>query len=227
MTAPATSMRPPPAIPGVIGSSFSESANEHADRQVDEEDPVPGEEVREDPAGEHPEGPTSGEDEPEDAHRLGTVGRLGEEHHRERERDRRDKRAAEALDRARGHQLPLRGREPAGERGEGEERDADQEHAALPEEVAQPPAQQQEAAEREQVGVDHPGERGLREAEVVPDRREGDVHDRHIQHDHQVAEAEDDQREPACAAGGRHTRPPVSVFPWFLVIVSPSLGVIA
>ena len=51
--------------------------------------------------------------------------------------------------------------EPAGERGEREERDADEEQPAVAEEVAEPAAEQQEAAEGEQVRVDDPRERGL------------------------------------------------------------------
>ena len=69
----------------------------------------------------------------------------------------------------------------------------------MAEEVAQPPAEQQEAAEGQQVGVHDPGERLLREAEIVPDRRQRDVHDRPVEHDHQVAEAEDVEGEPAGA----------------------------
>ena len=67
-----------------------------------------------------------------------------------------------------------------------EERDADQEQPPVAEQVAEPAAQQQEAAEGQQVGVHDPGERGLGEAEVVPDRRQRDVHDRRVEHDHQV-----------------------------------------
>jgi hypothetical protein len=57
----------------------------------------------------------------------------------------------------------------------------------LPEEVAQPPAQEKEAAEGQQVRVHDPRERRLGEPEVVPDRGQGDVHDRPVEHDHQVA----------------------------------------
>ena len=78
-------------------------------------------------------------------------------------------------------------RQAARERGEREERDADQEQAAVAEEVAEPAAEQEEAAEREQVGVHDPRERRLGEAEVLADRRQGDVHDRHVEDDHQVA----------------------------------------
>jgi hypothetical protein len=73
------------------------------------------------------------------------------------------------------------------------------------EEVAEPTAEQQEAAEGQQIGVHHPRERRLREPEVVPDRRERDVHDRAVQHDHQIAQTEHVQREPAISTVETHT----------------------
>ena len=120
--------------------------------------------------------------------------------HDQRERDRRDDRAAEPLHRARGDQHPLRRREAARERGEREERDADQEQPAVAEEVAEPAAEQEEAAEGEQVGVHDPRERGLGEAEVLADRRQGDVHDRRVEDDHQVARGRG-RAAPASACG--------------------------
>ncbi len=103
-------------------------------------------------------------DEAEDAHRLRPLGRLGEQRHHQRQRDGGGDRAAEPLDRACGDQEALRVREAARQRREGEERDAREEHPAVAEEVAEPAAEQQETAEGEQIGVDDPGERRLREA---------------------------------------------------------------
>ena len=74
----------------------------------------------------------------------------------------------------------------------------------MPEEVAQPPTEQEEAAEGEQVGVDDPRERLLREPEVLSDRRQRDTDDRDIEHDHQVAQAEDEECEPAGAVVDGH-----------------------
>src|SRR5207248_1101362 len=68
---------------------------------------------------------------------------------------------------------------------------------AVPEQVAEAAGEQQEASEGEHVGVDDPGERRLREAEVVADRGQRDVHDGGVDDDHQVAHAEDDEGEPA------------------------------
>ncbi len=85
-------------------------------------------------------------------------------------------------------------REAPDERGDGEAGDAENEEPAMPEEVAKPPAEQQEAAERQQVGVDDPGERRLAEAEVGPDRRQRDIHDDRVEDDHQVRGAEQEER---------------------------------
>ena len=52
--------------------------------------------------------------------------------------------------------------------------------AAARDEVAEPAGEQQQAAEGDQVGVDHPRERRLREAEVALDRRQRDVDDRRV-----------------------------------------------
>ena len=63
------------------------------------------------------------------------------------------------------------------------------------EEVCKPTAEEQGAAEHDRVGGDHPLQTRLREAEVHLDRRQGDVHDRHVEDDHELCD--DDQRERA------------------------------
>ena len=184
-----------------------EDDDRDADRDVDEEDPVPAERVREDPAEEHADRAAAGGDEAEDAHRLRALGGLGEERHDQRERDRGDDRASDALHRPRADERRLRAREAARERRGGEERDPGEEQPPVAEQVAEPAAEQQEAAERQQVGVHDPGERRLREAEVLADRRQRDADDRHVEHDHQVAEADDQKCEPAGAGvQGGHAR---------------------
>ena len=166
---------------------------------VDEEDPVPVERVREDAAEKDADRPAARGDEAEDAHRLRALGRLGEEGHRQRERDGGDDRAADALHGARADEHLLRGGEAARRRREREERDAEQEEPPVPEQVAEPSAEQQEAAEGDQVRVHDPRERLLGEAEILADRRQRDADDRHVEDDHQVAEAEDQEGQPACA----------------------------
>ena len=71
-----------------------------------------------------------------------------------------------------------------------------------PTQVAEPSRQQQQAAEGDHVGVDDPGQLALAEAEIVLDRRQGDVDDRRVEDDHQHARAEHVEGEPAGAVFG-------------------------
>src|SRR4051812_31119435 len=166
---------------------------------------MPAQEVCEDPSEQDADRASAGGDEPEDTHRLRAIALLGEEGHDQRERDCGDDRAAEALHRTGAHEKPLRGREAAGERGEREKRDSSEEEAPVAVEVAEAPAKEEEAAEREEVGVRDPGERGLSEAEILADRRERDVHDRRVEDDHEVAEAEYEESDPAPAVVVGHS----------------------
>ena len=207
------------------GRQHSQRQQEHrdADGRVDEEDPVPVEAVREHSAEQDADAAATCSDETDEAHRLGPVGRLGEQVHHERQRHGGDNCPAEALHRAGGDQHARRPGQAARDRGGSECSDTGHEQPPLTEQVTEPAAQQQEAAEGQQVRVDDPGERRLGEAEVGSDGRERDVHDRRVEHDHQVAEAQHDQRRPTGAAvqvrafgravgGGRggHGNPPSS-----------------
>ena len=160
---------------------------------------MPVEHVGEDAAEEDADRSAARGDEAEDAHRLRALGGLREERHRQRERDGGDDRAADSLHRACADEHLLRGREAARCRREREERDPEQEQPAVPEEVAEAAAEQEEAAEGDQVRVHDPRERLVGEAEVLLDRRQRDADDRHVEDDHQVAEAQDQQGQPACA----------------------------
>jgi hypothetical protein len=158
---------------------------------------VPADDVGDDPAEQDADAPAARGDETEDAHRLGPLAGLREEVHHQRERDSRGDRAAETLNAAGDHEEALGRREAAGERREREQRDSDQEQTPIPVEIAEPPAEQQKAAVRQQVGVDDPGQRGVGEAEVVLDRGQGDADDRDVEDDHQAREAQDVEGEPA------------------------------
>ena len=113
------------------------------------------------------------------------------------EGDRGRHRAADALDEPGGDQHPRAGGQAAGERGEDEHRDAGEEHPLAAEQVAEPAAEQQQAAERDQVGVHDPAQAAGGEAEVGLDRGQRDGHDRAVEDDHQGRRAQDDEREPA------------------------------
>jgi hypothetical protein len=95
---------------------------------------------------------------------------------------------------------------PAQDRGGREERDAREEHALAAEQVAEPAREQQQAAEGDQERVDDPGQPGLGEVELALDRGQGDVHDRGVEHDHQLGHADDDEGQPAPALTGELER---------------------
>jgi hypothetical protein len=161
---------------------------------------VPVEQVRQDTAGEHADHAAAREDEAEDPHCLRAVGLLGEQGHQQRERDRGDDCAADTLHRSSADEQLLRVCDAAAEGGGREERDSDQEQPPVAEQVAQSAAEEEEAAKGEQVRVHDPGKRRLREAEIVADRGQCDVHDRAIEDDHQISQAQHIERQPASAA---------------------------
>ncbi len=181
-----------------------EHDDEDSDRHVDEEDPVPVEGVREHPSEQHADRPAARGDEAEHAHRLRALGRLREERHHQRQRDGGHDRAADALHGACADEHLLRRRESACSRSKREQGDAEQEQPSVAEDVAQPAAEQQEPTEGDQVRIDDPRERLLGEPEILLNRRQRNADDRHIEDDHQVAEAENQQGQPACAGAHRH-----------------------
>ena len=81
----------------------------------------------------------------------------------------------------------------------GERRDAGEEDGSTTEEVAEAAAEEEEAAEGDQVGVDDPGEVGLAHVQVGLDGREGHGDDGRVEHDHELREADDCERQPAPA----------------------------
>ena len=80
--------------------------------------------------------------------------------------------------------------------------DAEQEHLAAAEDVAEAAARHEEDGEGEGVGVDGPLEAGDRAAQVLLDRGERDVHDRVVEHDHEQREAHRAEGPPAAVVVG-------------------------
>ena len=59
-----------------------------------------------------------------------------------------------------------------------------------------PAPQQQKTAEHQRVGVHHPLQAVDGEVQVVLDRRQGDVHDGRVEHDHELGHADQHQDNP-------------------------------
>ena len=69
--------------------------------------------------------------------------------------------------------------------------------APAPEDVAEPAARHEQHGEGQRVGVDRPLERRQRSVQVALDRRQRDVHDGVVEHDHEQREAHRAERPPA------------------------------
>jgi hypothetical protein len=120
-----------------------------ADRHVDEEDPLPAQQVGEDAAEQQAERAAARRDRAPHAERLGAVVALGKRGGDDRQRGGGDERAAEALQPAGDDEPGVGRREAVQQRGGREDPDAPQEQPAPAEQVAGAPAEQQEAAEHE------------------------------------------------------------------------------
>ena len=167
-----------------------------ADGNVDEEDPLPGEEIGEDPAHEHAGRGAEAADRAPGAERdvalapsVKVVVRI-ESAAGVIVAAPRPWRARAAMSDSSLQARPHR-REPT----EKMTRPA-MKMTLTPENVRQTPAEQEETAEDERVGADHPLQVLLREAKIRLDRRQGDVHDGDVEHDDELRDAEERQREP-------------------------------
>ena len=151
----------------------------------------------EDAAEQHAGGAAGAGDRAPDPERFVALGAVAEGGGDDRERGGGEDRRAQALHRAGGDQLARVGGEAARQRGEREEDQPGHEDAAAAEQVGEPAAEQQEAAEGEHVGVHDPGQVVLGEVERFPDRRQRDVDDRGVEDDDELGDAEQGQRDPA------------------------------
>jgi hypothetical protein len=139
---------------------------------------------------------------PADAEGLVALAALGERRGDDRQSGRRDDRGTQTLQGARGDQLGVVRRQAAEQRGQREQAQAEDEDPAAAEQVGGAPAQQQEAAEHQRVRVHHPLEVLLREVQLGLNRRQRDVHDRRVEHDHELRGAQQDQRDPPLGVWG-------------------------
>src|SRR5919197_1310314 len=76
-------------------------------------------------------------------------------------------------------------------------RSAAGEQAPAPEQVGRPSSEQEQAAEGERVGAQHPLQALLREADVRLDRGQRHEHDRAVEDHHEEGAAEERERPPA------------------------------
>ena len=165
-----------------------------ADRDVDPEDPLPRQSLDHRAADQRAAGHGQAGDRAEDPdRRAAALGREGRAQQGQAERH--EQRRAGALHGARGDQPADVGRQRAGGRGRGEERQAEGVEVAPPVAVAERRAGHQQHGEAEVVGVDRPLELLDRGAEVEADRAQRRRHHQRVERRHQRAD------------GGQHDDP--------------------
>ena len=170
-----------------------------ANGEIDQEYPVPADRLGDEPAGQQADRAAGRRNEAKDADCSCPLPGL-REHRDDHPKDHsRARCATDPLPEPGDDQHRLADRGAAEQRGRREQGEPAQEDALAADQVAEPPGQQHEAAVGDQVGIHHPREAGLREAEVALDRRERHVDDGLVEDDHQKPGAEDEQRQPARA----------------------------
>ena len=170
-----------------------EREHREPDRDVEPEDPLPGDPVDDGAADERARRDGKTGDPGPGAERDAAL--LGRECGREeRQRQRSHDGAADPLDGARCDQRLHRGRERRCGGRSGEQAEAEDEHPAAAEAVAQRGAGQQEDGERERVRVHRPLELLDRRAEVGADHRQRRRDDEVVEHDHEQRDRGDRER---------------------------------
>ena len=168
---------------------------EDPDRDVDEEDPAPVEVFGDEPADEGADRKSERRGSGPDADRGPTLTR------RKRGRDDRERRrvheggTCSLQDTSRDEHLPG-AREPAEERGAGEDDNSDDEDQPTAIGVCDLAADEHQCGERQRIARDDPLELGEIRIEIALDRRQRNVHDGVVEHDHEQAERDRPQREP-------------------------------
>ena len=180
----------------LVDEPRTKSHGRDADGQVDEEDPVPADPLSEESTREQTQRTATGDDEREDAHGLGALRRLAELGDDDGDDHAGGQRAAQALQEAADDEVVGPIGEPAAHRCNREEEDSRQEDLAASDQVTEPPGHEQEAPVGDQVAVDHPGQAGLGKTKVSLHVRQRHVHDRGVEHDHELPEADHDQGQP-------------------------------
>ena len=179
---------------------------------VDEQNPAPIERVGEHAAEQHTGGAARSAHRTPDADGAVAGRALGEGGGEDRQRRGGDHRAAETLDRPSGDQHALAARQPAGQRGEREQHQTGDEHSPAPEQIGGAAAQQQEARERDRVGVDDPLQVLLGEVQAPADRGQRNVDDLDVENHHELRQAGQDQccgeMRALLGAGGVAHEPP-------------------
>ena len=182
-------------VPRLVDEDPRREDAEDSDRDVDVEDPAPVDVLGDRAADERAERERHRGYAGPDSDRSPALPRW-ERGGDDRQRRRVHQRCAHTLHDARADQHAGAVREPAEERRRGEDHEPGDEDAPAAEHVGELAAGEEQHSERQGVAVDDPFELGDRDAEIRTNRRQRDVHDRVVQHDHEQAERDGEQRPP-------------------------------
>ena len=172
------------------------------DRNVDQQTPAPRRVLGQEAAEQDADGSSCSRDRPVGAERLCPLLRVGlKGDGQDRERGGSHQGRECTLERPCTEQQPLGG----GQAAEGGcRREADEphhEHPLAPPEVGDPTSQEEQPAKGKGVCGDDPLTVGHRDVQVPLCRREGDRHDRGVQHHHQLGHHDDSQDRPTSGIG--------------------------
>ena len=202
-TSPRWSM---PPVFGITRGRDEEPAGddgERCQRQVHEEDRAPREVLEEVAAGHGAERHgDAGAGRPDPDGRCALLA-VSEDVDQDRERRREDERRPDAHEGTRPDELGRGGGHGGQRGGQREDHEPQLEGELAPEPVAEVAEGEQQSAEHERVGVDDPLELGRGRVQLRAQGREGDVHDGVVDHDHQEAQAQDGEDQPAPGVDGQ------------------------
>lgn len=193
---------PHPPGPALRNQAREQHQGHEGHRQVDQEDPAPGRETGQRTGDHQARRPAETGDTAPDAERPGPLPGTGEQQGDHRQRRRCAHGRPRTLDEPPGDELPRLLREPAEEARRTEKRYPCQENASAAQQIRHAPEQQQQAAERQEVGVDDPGQPRSTEAQVVADAGERDAHHVVVQDEHELYEAQHHQRRSPTRGSG-------------------------
>ena len=160
------------------------------DRDVDQEDRLPADELGQRASEEHADGGTRSSDRAPGREGVRPLATLSEGAHEDGERGGREHRGAQSLSGPCGEQRFGASCCRCGDGGEGEDAQSGHEHAARPDEVGGTAAEQEQAAEDQRVARDRPADVAAVDAEAVGHVRQRDVHGRDVEDHHELGGAE-------------------------------------
>ena len=191
------------AAAAVIAEEHGRSDHgDDGDRHVHHERPAPVDELRKQATEDQTDGRAAACDRAVDAESAGALLGLREGDVEHGEGGRSEECGEGALKRARRHEH-LEALCEASQRGRGGEAgEADDQRALATENVAEPPAEQEQSAEGEGVRGDDPLAVGIGDAEILLHGRHRDVDDGHVENDHELREPDGRETPPAAGIGG-------------------------